>query len=376
MPYKVSDFELLRKLGDGSYSQVILARHKSSGTEYALKVVDKHHVIRHKVVDQIRRERRLLASIEDDGIVKLYFTFQDPLSLYLGLEPCLNGELYEQIRSRGTLPIETVVQYSAEIVLMLEALEKYNIVHRDLKPENILLDSKGHLKLVDFGTAKELAVKKEDESSHKRRPELRRNSIEAGVPESTLPVKSQHDKDDDGLNERRAVSLVGTAEYVSPEVLENKEVTRASDLWALGCIIYQMIIGRTPFKGASEYVTFQNILGGTYEPLKMEGVATISGSASLGEAASDLVSRLLCHDPEERLGAHSIQDLKSHAFFSAINWECIRSKDAPEFERIEEDSIGSAGSSFDWELMSLAAALRDVDHTSDDDNDVLERVVY
>lgn len=376
MPYKVSDFELLRKLGDGSYSQVILARHKSSGTEYALKVVDKHHVIRHKVVDQIRRERRLLASIEDDGIVKLYFTFQDPLSLYLGLEPCLNGELYEQIRIRGTLPIETVVQYSAEIVLMLEALEKYNIVHRDLKPENILLDSKGHLKLVDFGTAKELAVKKEDESSSICRTELRRNSIEAGVPECTLPVKTSHEEDDEGLNERRAVSLVGTAEYVSPEVLENKEVSRASDLWALGCIIYQMIVGRTPFKGASEYVTFQNILGGTYEPLKIEGVATNSSSASLGEAASDLVSRLLCQDPEERLGAHSIQALKSHAFFSTIDWKCIRSNEAPEFESIEEGSIGSAGSSFDWELMSLAAALQDTNNDSDDDNDVLERVVY
>jgi len=122
MAYKVSDFELLRKLGDGSYSQVILARQKASGTEYALKVVDKHHVIRHNVVDQIRRERRLLANIEDDGIVKLCFTFQDPLSLYLGLEPCLNGELYEQIRIRGRLPMETVVVYSAEIVLMLEAL--------------------------------------------------------------------------------------------------------------------------------------------------------------------------------------------------------------------------------------------------------------
>lgn len=377
MAYKVSDFELLRKLGDGSYSQVILARHKSSGTEYALKVVDKHHIIRHKVVDQIRRERRLLASIEDEGIVKLYFTFQDPLSLYLGLEPCLNGELYEQIRIRGRLPMETVVLYSAEIVLMLEALGRYNIVHRDLKPENILLDSRGHLKLVDFGSAKELAVaqKEEEETLHPYESKLRRNSIEAGVPESTLPVEKNSCHADDE-SERRAASMVGTAEYVSPEVLENKEVTRASDLWALGCVIYQMIAGRTPFKGASEYVTFQNILGGTYEPLDIEQREANSSAASLGEAARDLVSRLLCQDPVERLGAHAIQDLKSHPFFSTVDWECLRSNDAPEFERIEEDSIGSAGSSFDWELMSLAAAISLQETSNNDQNeDDDERVV-
>lgn len=354
MPYSISDFELIQRLGDGSYSQVILVRHKVTKTLSALKVVDKYHVIKHHVVEGIKRERRLLEMIDDPGIVNLLFTFQDSSNLYLGLEPCVHGELFDQIRMQGVLPLESARVYAAEIVLILEALRKYNIVHRDIKPENILLDGCGHLKLADFGSAKDL------------------NEGTGNVPSAPAHVSSsgeaeiQSDRGDDanigtpvnndskerrciGQQKKRNMSLVGTADYVPPEVLENTgEISPAADLWAFGCVLYQMLMGKTPFKGASEYLTFQNIIGGKYKEMP---------EARVGREAIDLVHKLLKADPRHRLGADSISEIKEHAFFNGIKWKSIRDSDAPEFARVDSDSDKSRASSFDWELMSLAKAL-------------------
>ncbi len=128
-----------------------------------------------------------------------------------------------------TLPLLLAKFYAAEIVSMLEYMHSQGIIHRDLKPENILLDFAYHLKLADFGTAKLLCTT--DESD----------------PVAEALKKSK---------------FVGTAEYVSPEVLVDKDATPASDLWALGCIIYQFFAGHPPFRGKTEYLIFDSILKG------------------------------------------------------------------------------------------------------------------
>ena len=118
--------------------------------------MDKHHILKHRAVGQVQLERRLLELMNDeDCTVRLYFTFQDSANLYLGLEPCLYGELYDAI---DRLEMEDVVFYAAEIVVMLEVLRRYKVVHRDLEPENLLLGYGGHLKLIDFGSAYCLAT--------------------------------------------------------------------------------------------------------------------------------------------------------------------------------------------------------------------------
>src|SRR5690606_5568759 len=120
-----------------------------------------------------------------------------------------------------------------------------NIIHRDLKPENVLLDDKMHVKITDFGTAKILSP-----------PPPRPNGGPSDNPGHMM----------DGMQvEDRANSFVGTAEYVSPELLVHKSACKASDLWAFGCIIYQLLAGRPPFKAANEYLTFQKIVGLEYE---------------------------------------------------------------------------------------------------------------
>ncbi|EFN52977.1 hypothetical protein CHLNCDRAFT_36647 [Chlorella variabilis] len=381
MQLSLADFELLRRIGDGSYSHVVLARHRATGRDYALKVIDKQYIMRHRVVDYIRKERQILDALQYDGIAKLYFTFQDAYSLYLGLEYCPNGELYDQIRLQGRLPEATAAAYAGEVVLMLRYLRQQGVVHRDLKPENLLLDGEGHLKLIDFGSAKQLAPE-EEQAAHADAPPdaaakaggaaakhaaAQPGSVAAAVvdgaaaggedggteaggsdaeqaggsgEEEPLAEASQSSEEEgegagadgeagpraeggSGLGaerSKRAVSLVGTADYVSPEILNNRAVTCAADLWALGCVVYQMLAGRPPFKSPSEYLTFQKIVEADYE--LPEG-----GS----EAAADLVARLLRVEPAQRIGAADLAELQAHPFFAGIDWDTLRSQPAPEF---------------------------------------------
>lgn len=211
----MADFDLEGRIGDGSFSSVFLAHHRETGRRYAIKIMNKHLIMRNKMVEYIKNERNILDKLDDPGIARLHFTFQDPDNLYMGMEYCAGGELYDQVRKRGKLPLETVRIYAAELVLILEYLRASEVVHRDLKPENLLLSADGHLKLIDFGSAKAFFL------------------AQAQKP----PGKA------------RATSFVGTAEYVSPEVLLNKPLSYPADLWALGCLLYQMITGRPPLQG-------------------------------------------------------------------------------------------------------------------------------
>ncbi|KAK9904077.1 hypothetical protein WJX75_003895 [Coccomyxa subellipsoidea] len=316
----LNDFNLEKRLGEGSFAQVVQVQQKETGRRYALKVVDKHLVLKHKQTEYISNERKLLDQFDYEGIVRLHFTFQDAASLYFGLELCPNGELYDQIQRKGRLSPEDSKFYGAEILLILEYLRQQGVIHRDLKPENLLLNAKGHLQLIDFGCAKRLA--------------LNQRSIAAAVSSSLQ-------------NSKRTASMVGTAEYLAPEVLRNEPVGYAADLWAFGCLLYHMLVGKPPFKGASEYLTFQLITDGEY---------SIPGNVP--EAAQDLIRSLLAGEPSHRLGTgeKGLHDVKEHKFFAGIDWQNIRQQEAPSIAPPPAEPQSSADD-FDWEWSSMAAAL-------------------
>jgi 3-phosphoinositide dependent protein kinase-1 len=280
----VRDFVFGRTLGEGSYSTVLLATDRQTLKEYAVKILDKKHIIKEKKIKYVNIEKDTLNRlIEHPGIVRLYYTFQDSSSLYYVLDVASGGELLGVLKKIGSFDEECTRFYGAQILDAIEHMHNRGVIHRDLKPENVLLDDQMHIKITDFGTAKLL-------------------------PDPRVPRDPTRSYDIAGAEEEstRAKSFVGTAEYVSPELLTDKNACKASDLWAFGCIIYQLLTGRPPFKASNEYQTFQKIVNLEYE-----------FPPGFPPAARDLVERLLVLDPSRRL---SIEHIKNHEFFDGIQW--------------------------------------------------------
>ncbi|KAL9124094.1 MAG: hypothetical protein Q9217_006543 [Psora testacea] len=285
----VKDFQFGRTLGEGSYSTVMAATDRQTGKEYAIKVLDKRHIIKEKKVKYVNIEKDTLNRLTDHpGVVRLYYTFQDEQSLYFVLDLASSGELLGVLKRTTTFDEECTRFYGAEILDTIDYMHARGVIHRDLKPENVLLDDQMHVKITDFGTAKILELPK-------RPPKDANGNV---GPPTGNPL--------DGFEDNRANSFVGTAEYVSPELLTDKKACKASDLWAFGCIIYQLLAGRPPFKAGNEYLTFQKIVALDYQ-----------FPQGFPEVARDLVERLLVLDPASRL---SIEHVKNHEFFDGISW--------------------------------------------------------
>lgn len=276
----VQDFDFGDNLGIGSYSTVVGATDKQTLRTYAIKILDKRHIIKEKKVKYVDIEKNTLNRLGDHpGIIKLYYTFQDEASLYFVLDFAANGELLSLIKKMGSLDEDCTQYYGAQILDAVEYMHSKGVVHRDLKPENILLDDKMRVKITDFGTAKLLA-----------------NDVDAnGNKLATYP------------KDIRASSFVGTAEYVAPELLAEKAQGKPCDVWAFGCILYQLIAGRPPFKAGNEYQTFQKIVKLQY-----------SYPPGFPPSVRDLLKHILMLDPAARW---TIPAIKNHAFFDGIDWD-------------------------------------------------------
>ena len=284
----VKDFNFGRTLGEGSYSLVMAATDRQTLKDYAVKILDKRHIIKEKKIKYVNIEKDALNRLTDHpGVVRLYYTFQDEKSLYFIIDLASNGEMLGVLKKMGTFDVECTRFYGAQILDTIDFMHHRKVVHRDLKPENVLLDENMHVKITDFGTAKILDQPVRQSSGNHR-----------GVP---LPESNRAPDEDEHKR-----SFVGTAEYVSPELLNGHDAGKAGDLWAFGCIIYQLLVGRPPFKGMHEYTTFKKILDLDYK-----------FPPGFPPLARDLIERLLVIDPERRL---TIDHIKNHEFFDGVKW--------------------------------------------------------
>jgi cGMP-dependent protein kinase len=274
---KPSKLELLKQLGSGGYGRVSLVRDTSTKRVYALKRVCKAHLLSHNGMmrcEWLLREKRVLEELEHPFIVTLHDTYADTSNLFLLLGCALGGDMYRLIEKLGQVHEKIARFYAGSLTLALAHIHTHEMIYRDLKPENVLLDTQGYVKLCDFGFAKKVTD--------------------------------------------RTYTRCGTPDYTAPEMLLNQGVNQACDWWALGIMIFEMLMGFPPFSDPSgnDMATYQNITKGElskYYP----------ASSTATDEARALIQGLCTVKVAYRLGylKGGASDVMAHAWFAGFDWD-------------------------------------------------------
>ncbi|KAK9271012.1 hypothetical protein L1049_026600 [Liquidambar formosana] len=297
----IADFAIIKPISRGAFGKVFLARKRTTGDLFAIKVLKKLDMIRKNDIDRILAERNILITVRNPFVVRFFYSFTCRDNLYLVMEYLNGGDLYSLLRKVGCLEEDVARIYIAELVLALEYLHSLGIVHRDLKPDNILIAHDGHIKLTDFGLS---------------RIGLINSTVDlSGLETNGTTSVDTHNPDPRQTEDRSQQSAVGTPDYLAPEILLGTGHGYAADWWSVGIILFEFITGIPPFTAERPEIIFENILNGKIPWPRVP--------IDMSYEAQDLIERFLIHDPEQRLGANGSSEVKAHLFFKGVNWDTL-----------------------------------------------------
>ncbi|ELW47576.1 Serine/threonine-protein kinase LATS2 [Tupaia chinensis] len=361
-----SMFVKIKTLGIGAFGEVCLACKVDTHALYAMKTLRKKDVLNRNQVAHVKAERDILAEADNEWVVKLYYSFQDKDSLYFVMDYIPGGDMMSLLIRMEVFPEHLARFYIAELTLAIESVHKMGFIHRDIKPDNILIDLDGHIKLTDFGLCTGFRWT-HNSKYYQKGNHIRQDSMEpsdlwddvsncrCGDRLKTLEqrARKQHQR-------CLAHSLVGTPNYIAPEVLLRKGYTQLCDWWSVGVILFEMLVGQPPFLAPTPTETQLKVIN-------WENTLHIPAQVKLSPEARDLITKLCCA-AEHRLGKEGADDLKAHPFFSTIDFSSdIRKQPAPyvptishpmdtsNFDPVDEESPwndASEGSAKAWDTLN------------------------
>ncbi|XP_010281497.1 PREDICTED: protein kinase C theta type-like, partial [Phaethon lepturus] len=294
----IEDFILHKMLGKGSFGKVFLAELKSTDQYFAVKALKKDVVLMDDDVECTMVEKRVLSlAWEHPFLTHVFCTFQTKENLFFVMEYLNGGDLMFHIQSCHKFDLPRATFYAAEIICGLQFLHSKGIIYRDLKLDNVLLDNEGHIKIADFGMCKE-----------------------------------------NMFGDAKTSTFCGTPDYIAPEILLGQKYNTSVDWWSFGVLLYEMLIGQSPFHGQDEEELFQSIrMDNPFYPRWLD------------KDAKDILVKLFVREPERRLGARG--NIRQHAFFREINWEALeeRRMEPPFKPRVKSPSDCS---NFDKEFLN------------------------
>ena len=447
----IKDFEIIKPISKGAFGSVYLAKKKSTGDYFAIKVLKKADMVAKNQVTNVKAERAIMMwQGESDFVAKLYWTFSSKDYLYLVMEYLNGGDCASLIKVLGALPEDWTKKYIGEVVLCVQHLHSRQIVHRDLKPDNLLIDAKGHLKLTDFGLSRMGLIGRQKRAINAKPGDAPPDLLKAGpfrrapsvtssrstsfdyqgaqhsplqtpamtpaichdysqpsyfslnregsrepsrrtsgqrsdsgdsealsamfrrfsVADGRTPIEEETASEEGGDSpdpytlqpvasnssssmprndtppQQAAAQMpppmmalfdpedsdrrfVGTPDYLAPETINGAGQDEMSDWWSLGCILFECLYGRPPFNADTPEEVFQNILTrNIHWPPEDE-------DDPVSEDAKDLMNKLMCLDPKERLGANKDEkyasggdEIKAHPWFAEIGWDTLREDEA------------------------------------------------
>ncbi|KAL0828511.1 hypothetical protein Bca101_052189 [Brassica carinata] len=319
----IEDFEIIKPISRGAFGRVFLARKRATGDLFAIKV-------------------------------RFFYSFTCRENLYLVMEYLNGGDLFSLLRNLGCLDEDMARIYIAEVVrpfltlqilalhrieveliqmifqvLPLEYLPSVNIIHRDLKPDNLLINQDGHIKLTDFGLSKVGLINSTDDLSG-----------DASLGNSGFFAEDGRPQHSQGRDCRKKHEVVGTPDYLAPEILLGMGHGKTADWWSVGVILFEVLVGIPPFNAETPQQIFENLIN--------RDIPWPSVPDEISYEAYDLINKLLTENPVQRLGATGLKSVKRHNFFKDINWDTLARQKAMFVPSAEPQDTSYFMSRYKW----------------------------